>query len=207
MGVGERLRVGPGGANAEGKRRPPVLNRRVVDSRGELAFFDVAQTCGVHQLGEVACTSASQTRFVYDRAVEVARGSPKWGQWRAPSFVIPHARCDDAARTRDAPHLRKSNDWIGHEMHDELCERGVEAVIRERHSFGGGNADIDTRVTFARRVHERLGGVDSRHCIRPDPKNAFGRQSAGTTPHVKHALTRMNATKVGELRRQLRRIP
>jgi hypothetical protein len=46
--------------------------------------------------------------------------------------VIPNARRHGTLAARHARHLAKSDDGVGHEVNDELCQGGVELVLSKR---------------------------------------------------------------------------
>jgi hypothetical protein len=121
--------------------------------------------------------------------------------------VIPYARCDDAARSSDAPHLAQPRDRVGHEVDDELGERDVELVVLERQLLGRRLLDGHAGVPLARGCHERLGRVGRRDGLRPEPPHQFGRQRAGPAADVERPLSLGDARKVGEERRERLRVP
>jgi hypothetical protein len=59
-------------------------------------------------------------------------GLPERGEGTASSGVIPHAGGHQAARAGDQCHLREPADGIGHEMHNQLGQRGVEGAVGTR---------------------------------------------------------------------------
>ena len=92
--------------------------------------------------------------------------------------VIPHGRCDDAPIARDARHLAQPCHGIGHEVDDELRERGVELVVGERQLLGRRALDRDSRVAFPDGVDERLGWIDGRDGFLAEPMRTSSAVSA-----------------------------
>ena len=85
-------------------------------------------------------------------------------------------------------------------MDDELRQRRVERLIRERQLLGGRLLHPDPRMALPGSCDKRLGGIDGRHSRRPNPFDQLGRQRSGTATDIKHSLTTAHAGKVGKLR-------
>ena len=97
------------------------------------------------ELGQLCLARAGKPGFVDEVAVELAGGLPVDAQRRSAAGQIPDGRGDDALASRDARHLPQPGDRLGHEVDDELRERRVERVVRERQALGGRLLDRDAR--------------------------------------------------------------
>jgi hypothetical protein len=90
---------------------------------------------------------------------------------------------------------------------DELRQGCVERSVGKRQLLGGGLLHAHLRIALARRCDERLGGIDGRYGLRPEPCHQLGRERARPAAHVEHALAGTDAGEVGELRREQHRVP
>ena len=111
----------------------------------------------------MASSSAGQFGLVVDLRVELTGRLPEASQRPLATCVIPHTRCDNAARSGHAGHFAESFDRCSHEVNDELRQRGVEVVVRERELLGSRMPHIDSWVAFSGSRDERHRGVDSGH--------------------------------------------
>ena len=121
--------------------------------------------------------------------------------------MIPDAGRDDAARPGDPGHLAEAGDRIGHEVDDELGERGIEGAVLERDRLGAGLADVDPREPVADGRDERRRRIERGHVIRADARDELPGQGARPRPDVEDALTGPDPGEVGHLRRQQPREP
>jgi hypothetical protein len=152
----ETGRVSAGGANAERERLPPRLEGWMLDTDGQSARLDLAQTRCFEELAEVTLSRTREARLILDSGVEVARRLPEHAEWSPASGVIPHARRDDTVLARHASHLAKTCDGVCHEVNDQLGQGGVERSIFERQILGRGTLDADPRVTLSSCCDEGL---------------------------------------------------
>jgi hypothetical protein len=101
--------------------------------------------------------------------------------------VIPHAGSDQAARAGDARHLTQPGHRIGHEVHDQLGEREVEAVIGK----GQRRSHVDSGEPRTGCGDERGGRIDRRDGIHAQTLHQLGSQRAGSTADVQRPLARV----------------
>ena len=141
-----------------------------------------------------------------DFGVELPRRVPEGAQRAGAAAVVPHARCDDAAASRDSCQLPQAGDGIGHEVDDELRQRGVELVVGEGQLFGRRLLDGDAGMPLARGCDERLRRVDGRHLGRSEQAHELRRQRTRPAADVQHALPGANARQRGQLRREPDRV-
>ena len=92
-------------------------------------------------------------------------------------------------------------------MDDELRERGVEGVIRERHLLGRPLSNVDAGVPRPRRGNERLGRVDGRHRVGPQPCDELARERARAAADVEDPLASAHRGEVRQLTGQQARVP
>ena len=97
-----------------------------------LGLHDVRQARLAEQLDQRARVRARQGGLVAHVGIELARRAPEHRDRAALARVVPDRRRDDAAGPRHPRHLAQARDRVGHEVHDELRERGVERVVAER---------------------------------------------------------------------------
>ena len=76
--------------------------------------------------------------------VELPGRVPERAQRPLTTAVIPDACGHGPARPGHACHLRHARRGIAHEVDDELRERRVERVVRERQLLRGGEPDVDS---------------------------------------------------------------
>jgi uncharacterized membrane protein len=139
--------------------------------------------------------------------IQLVYACPERRQRRLPTGVIPHARRNDASLTRDAVHLREPPRRIGHEVHDELCKRGVEFAVGKGELLCRRTLDVDARMALAGGNDELLRGIDRSHLVGPEPLDENSRQRTGAAADVQDALPGVNTRKVRKLRRQSRGVP
>ncbi len=72
------------------------------------------------------------------------------------------ARLDSRRDAGDACHLAQTCHRIGHEVDDELRQRGVEAVVREGQRVGGGALHVDGGQALTCCCDEGLGRIHGR---------------------------------------------
>jgi len=82
--------------------------------------------------------------------------------------MVPDAGGDDPARPGHARHLAEARDGVGHEVHDELCECGVERIVRKRKLFGRRLFHRDAGKPLACGRDEALRRVDCAHRVRAE---------------------------------------
>ena len=85
--------------------------------------------------------------------------------------MIPDAGGHDAPLARHPRHLPQPRDRVGHEVDDELRQRGVELAGGERQLLGRGTLHVHAGVALARRRDEGLGRID-RGARKPSPDRA-----------------------------------
>jgi hypothetical protein len=109
------------------------------------------------------------------------------------------------ARTALRPasvHLPQAADRVGHEVDDQLGERGVENIGVERQLLGGRLPDVGRGQPLPHRGHERGRRLDRADRVRPGPAGELGRQRPGPAAHVQQPLAPVHAGQVGELARE-----
>ena len=196
-----------GGPDTEGERLPPILERRMLDGRGEHGGLDVVQPGRNEQLDEMPLARAGELRLVVDGGIELLRDGPEVVQRAcATGGVIPHARGDDTTSDGDAAHLAEAGNGVGHEMDDELREGAVEPPIGIRQSLGGAFPHVDTRMAFARRSDERVGRIDRGNGRRAEPLNQLPRERTRAAPDVEGAVAVRDVREIGEWRGELGRV-
>ena len=79
------------------------------------------------------------------------------GQRPAAARVVPHARRDHPAGPGHPAHLPQPPHRIGHEMNDQLRQRGIEGAVGERQPLGRGKPDIYPGQPLPHRGGERRG--------------------------------------------------
>src|SRR5205085_12085106 len=99
----------------------------------------------------------------------------------------PDAGGDAASRAGHTAHPAQAGYRVGHEVDDELCERGVELVVAERQLLGRRAADVDSRVSRLRRSDELLGRINGGDVSRSDAANELGDEGARSAADVEHA--------------------
>jgi len=112
------------------------------------------------ELREVAFARAGEARLVGRVGVELADRVPVRAQRPLAAGVIPYACRHHAAASRDALHLADALAGIGHEVDDELRERGFEVAVAERQLFRGCDASVDPLVPCSCGFDELLRRID-----------------------------------------------
>ena len=129
---------------------------------------------------------AREVGLVVDLGVELPGRVPEGAQRPGTAAVVPHARRDDAAASRDSCQLTQARDGIGHEVDDELRQGGVELVVGKRQLLGCGPLDGDAGMPLARGCDERLRRVDRRHTGGAEQAYQLRRQRTRPAAHVEH---------------------
>ena len=135
--------------------------------------------------------------------VERGRGVPEAAQERHPVCVVPDRGSHGPARPGHPPHLAHAGRGVGHEVHDQLRESGIEGVVLERQRLRRGDLHPDSRHPRGARLGERLGGIDGGNALCPEPLRQRRRQRPGTAPHVERPLARLQPRSGDQRRRQL----
>jgi hypothetical protein len=91
---------------------------------------------------------------------------------------------------------------VGHEVHDELGQCGVERLISKRQLLRRSPLHCDPRVALSSGLDEGLGRVDGRHSRRSQPLDQLRRQRTWTAADIEDSLTGGDRSKIGELRRE-----
>ena len=192
----------PGRPDPEGERLPPVGDGPERAGDGQRRRLHVREPGRRAQLLEVSLPRPGEAGLVGRLRVEVAHGPPEQAQRAAAARVVPHARGHDPARARHASHLHEPGDRVGHEVHDELGQRGVERVVVVGQPLGGGGPHVDRGEAGAGRGDEGQRRVHGRDGSRPEPLHQLRGQGTRPAADVEHPLTRSHAGRVGEQRRQ-----
>ena len=172
----------------------------VLEAHGQGRALDLAQPDRPEQLDKVALPRSGERRFVVDVRIELTRCLPEEAQRTLPAGVIPDAGGHHAAPARDARHLGEPGEGVGHEMHRELGEDGVEHPIRERQLLRGREADVNAGVARSRRLDERWRWVDGGHGIGAEALHQLRRQRPGTAADVERLLSVVDPRELGHLR-------
>ena len=199
--------VRSGRADTERERLPPRIEPGLPHPDGQRGDLDRVQPGLREQFSQVTLADAGQVRLVVGAGIEFAHRPPEDAQRPAAARVVPDAGCDHAAGPGDPAHLPQARDRVGHEMHDQLGQRGVEGGIAERQPFGGGVPDVHIGQPLARRGYERRGRFHRAHRVRADPLHQFGGQRAGSASYVEQPLAAAGPGQVGELCRERLGVP
>ena len=148
----------------------------------------------------MALPCPGQRRFVVDARIELPRRLPEEAQRALPAGVIPDAGRHHATPMRDAGHLGEPGKGVGHEMHRELGEDGVEHPIRERQLLRGCEADVNAGVARSGRLDEGWRWVDGGHGIGAEALHQLCRQRPGTAADVERLLSVVDPRELGHLR-------
>src|SRR4051794_17900326 len=97
-----------GGAHAEKKRVPPVVEARMLDIDRQAGLLDSVESGLSEELREVALARAGELRLVPDAGLELARRLPEQAEGPVAAAVIPDTRRDNPASAGDARHLAQS---------------------------------------------------------------------------------------------------
>ena len=136
------LVAGPGYLLLENVAVRPAAQGRGIGSRLLGLADEQARRLGLVQSslgeepGQMALAGAGQVRLVFGGRIQRAHCRPEHGQRPAAARVVPHAGTDDPAGPGHPAHLPQAQYRIGHEVDDQLGQRGIEDVIRERQPFG-----------------------------------------------------------------------
>ncbi len=192
----------PAGPTPCVERVPPVVERGVGTVGDERHWLDLLQARIGEQLLQVPGARSRQVRFIADARVHLPRHAPEQAQRTEAAGVVPDARRDDPARARDPAHLADPADRVGHEMHHELRERGIERVVVERQVLCARLPDVDAGMAGPSGRDERLGWIDRRDARRPDTVHEVAGQGPRPAPHIEDPLPGSHVGEVGHLRRQ-----
>ena len=96
---------------------------------------------------------------------------------------------------------------VAHEVHDELGEGGVEAVVLPRQCLRGGLSNIRPRRALARGRDKRLGRVRRGHVLRAQPRDERFGERARPAADVHHRHGGRHARELDEERCQLSGVP
>jgi 8-hydroxy-5-deazaflavin:NADPH oxidoreductase len=203
----EGRQVRSGRADSERERLPPRIEPGLAHLDGQRGDLDRVQPGLREQFSQVTLADAGQVRLVVGAGIEFAHRPPEGAQRPAAARVVPDAGCDHAAGPGDPAHLPQARHRVGHEVHDQLRQHGVEGGIAERQLFGGGLPDVHTGQPLARRGHERRGRFHRAHRVRADPPHQFGRQRAWAASHIEYPLAAADRGQVGELCRERLGVP
>ena len=127
-------------------------------------------------------------------------GVPEWAQRPRPAAVVPYARRNEASLPRDAPHLPKTGDGVGHEVDDELGERAVEAAVGEGQLLGRRLPDVDIGMSRPRCGDKRLRRVDRGHRLGAETGDELGGERARSAAHVDDGVPHPRVTEVRKRR-------
>ena len=108
----------------------------MADADGQGRGLRVGQPGLGEEPGQVAFAGAGQIRLVVRGRVQLAHGGPERGQRSAVARVVPHAGGDGPAGAGDPAQLPQALYRVGHEVDDQLGQRGVKGVGRERQLLG-----------------------------------------------------------------------
>jgi len=146
---------------------------------------------------------AGQRGLVLHRKAEVASGTPEAGYRRPLAGVVPYACRNDAVASCNSRHLAQTRNRVGHEVNDELRERGVELAVLERQRLRWSAADVGVGVPCLRGGDKWLGWIDGRDRLGSEPRDELGGERAGPASDVQRAIARRQAREIRELRSQL----
>ena len=185
--------VAAGRPDAPRERLPPVVEAVECPRHGQLGLLDVAQAGRPNsstrwpRRAPASCDSSST-------AGSSSRAAAQNGSAARAAGVVPDAGRDDAAGAGDARHLPKPGDRIGHEVDDELGERGVErgvgegerlrrGALRRRRPGGGPSPPRRTaRMDRPRRHGPPRAGPRARRSRAPGPHPTSRTRWPGSTP-------------------------
>ena len=114
----------------------------------------------------------ARSGLVVDVGIELPRGTPEGARRARAAAVVPDARGDDTAAARHARHLLEAGDGVGHEVDDELRERGIEGVVGKRQVFRRRPLDGGAGMTLARSGDEGLRRIDSGDVVGPSSRTS-----------------------------------
>ena len=108
----------------------------VLEVGAERRLGDIAEARGREQLGQVTLARAGESNSSVTVGSRRPRHIPEEPERAEAARVVPDARRNDAARSRDAAHLGEAGDRVGHEVDHQLGERGVERAVVEGQRLG-----------------------------------------------------------------------
>ena len=157
----------------------------------------------LEQRYELALVGTGTFGLIRSLGIEVAHRLPESRQGAISAWsLIPDARRDDTARLGHPRHLRDALCRVRHEMHDELGERQVEAVVRERQCLDHAALDVDLGQPLPNGRNERLGRVDRCDGSRAEAGHQLLGERSWPAAHVERCLTGAHADAGCEQRRQ-----
>lgn len=195
------------GADAKQKGIPPVLEARMFDLNGERGLGDVVCSGRSEQLLEVALRSAGQLRLVLDLRIELVRCFPEDPQRSLPTSMVPHTGSHGSPRPGDSQHLSEPRDRVRHEVNHQLRQRRVEHSTVKRQLLCRSTLDSQSGIAGGDCRGKTIRGIDRAHSFGRKPPDQLARQRPRTAANVEHMLTRSDARKFCEPRRQRRRLP
>ena len=119
-------------------------------------------------------------------------GSTSWAadqtsdKRRAAAGVVPDTGRDDPARPGHPAHVAQPGHRIGHEVHDQLGQCGVEGPVVVREGLGRALPDVQLGEARAGGRDERLRGVDGRDRGRAVAVDEDRREHARAAADVEH---------------------
>ena len=104
----------------------------------------------------MALARTRKLRLTLDVGIELADRLPEQAERPLAAGVVPNACRDDSVLAGHARHLAKSHDRVCHEVHDQLCQGGVERSIFKRQLLRRGALNADPRVALLSCFNEGL---------------------------------------------------
>ena len=104
--------------------------------------------------------------------------------------MVPDAGADQPAGAGDPPHLREPGDRVGHEVDDELGERGVDRVVVVGEVLGDTLLDLDAGHVLAGRRDEGGRRVDRQDLGGAVAAHQHLGEDAGPAAHVEKGARR-----------------
>jgi hypothetical protein len=102
------------------------------------------------------------------------------------------AGSDHPAGTGDPGHLRQPGHWIGHEVHDQLGESEIEAVVGERETFSHGALHVDPGQAGTDGGDERGGRIHRADGAHTKTVHQLCGQSSRPASDVQRPLARLD---------------
>ncbi len=159
------------------------------------------------QLCEVPLADPGALGLVVDRVAQAAHRRPEHRQRAALAGVVPDAGADHTAGTSDPSHLRQPDDRVGHEVDDELGERGVDRVVAVGQLLGHALLDLDAGHVLAGSGDEGRRRVDREDVGGAVATDQLLGEHAGPAAHVEDGARARELGPVGEHGRERDREP